>query len=311
MPLLKKIQTIAAKVETTIGTPITLAAADGVFNAWDIDLNPEIDVERREAQGSFDSLPSTVNARIGKMTFKSELGWSGTGLPSWASILLPACGYVASSQVLTPRSEAPGSNVKTLTMGAYINGLFKSIAGAMGTFKIVGPTGKRAYIEWEFTGVWQPPIDTAIIAPTYPTGDALRFAEVTLTYNAVEQCIANFMLDAGNKVVMRECPSTAAGYISALVTDREPKITLDPEAQLVATEDRHGYWMAGSEYALSCAIGGPSDSILTIAAPKAQIVSLKQADREGLLIDEVDLMCNKNDTAKDEQVSITFTDETP
>lgn len=309
--LLKKIQTIAAKAETTVGTPIALAAADGAFNAWDVDLNPTIDFEKREAQGSFDSLQGALGARTGKMTFKTEAGWSGTGLPTWASTLLPACAYVASAQVYTPRSEAPGTNVKTLTMGAYINGIFKSIAGAMGNFKMVLPTGKRAYIEWEFTGVWQPPTDVAIILPTYPTGDVLRFADATLTYNSVTQCVANMTLDAGNEVVMRECSTTEAGFISALVTGREPKITLDPEAQLVATEDRHGDWIAGNEYALSCAIAGTgTGALLTIAAPKAQISSLKQADRNGLLIDEVELYCNKNGDTKDEPVSIMFTDAT-
>lgn len=309
MPILKKLQVFAAKVEGTIGTAETLTASEGVYNAYDIKIDGDIEVQMRESPAAFGKRKGTAGARGGKMTFKTDLAWLGSGLPAWASVLFPACGYVESSQVFTPRSEAPGTNVKTVTLGVF-DGRKKSLAGAMGNFKIVFPSGQLAYIEWEFTGVWQAPTDTTIITPSHPDDIAARFASSTVTYDSVAQCVENVTFDAGNEVVLRECPDTAAGFKSALIVDRSPKLTLNPEAQLVATDDRFGDWIAGTEAAFSLNVTGKADSDFTLAAPKAQIMSVKDADRNGFLVDEVEMHCNKNGTTNDEDVSLTFTDET-
>jgi hypothetical protein len=267
-----------------------------------------IAVDQREGQGSFNYLSGVPGAREGKVTFKTDAGWDGTAtIPTWASVLLPACGYVNSSGTITPRSEAPGSNVKTATIGVYVDGVFKSIAGAVGTFKIVCDSGKQVMIEWEFTGVWQAPIDAALIAPTYPTALPIRYSTATTTFDGVALCVQNFTFDAGNEVILRECASTAAGYVSGLIVSRYPKATANPESVLVATQDRFGQWLAASEAALSVTLDTPTTSSLVIAAPKAQIMNVQEGDRSKLVIDDVEWMCNKNGTAADQEVSFVFT----
>ena len=156
MVMLKRRRVMAAKTEVTPGTAVSLANADGAFNAYDVMIQATIDVEEREAQGAFNRLSGVPGARTGTVTFRTDLGWDGTAtLPTWATILLPACGWVNSAGTLTPRSEAPGTNVKTLTLGVYEDGVLKTLAGAAGTFVLNCPTGKMAFIEWTFTGVWQ------------------------------------------------------------------------------------------------------------------------------------------------------------
>ena len=87
MPLLKKIQTIAAKVEATIGTAETLTASEGVFNAYDIDIQGDIQVEEREGQAGFDMLPGVAGTRKGTMTFKTDIEWDGSAtVPVWSSV---------------------------------------------------------------------------------------------------------------------------------------------------------------------------------------------------------------------------------
>lgn len=308
MPLLKRKRVMAAKVETTIGTPEALTTAEGVYNVYELSIQATIAVDEREAQGSFNYLSGIPGAREGKATFKTDMGWDGTAtLPKWASVLLTGCGYVDSSGTITPRSEAPGSNVKTLTIGVYEDGVFKSIAGAMGTFKIVCPSGKQCMIEWEFTGVWQAPTDVALIAPTYPTELPIRYSTATTTYNSVALCVENFTLDAGNEVILRECASTAAGYISALVVSRYPKATANPETVLVATQDRFGAWLASTEAILSVTLDTPTNSSLVISAPKAQIINVQESDRNKLMTDEVEWSLNRNGNTADQEVTFTFT----
>ena len=237
------------------------------------------------------------------MTFKVDCQWDGTSTPPpWATVFFPACGWVDSTSVFTPRSEYTGSNVKTLTMGCYEDGLFKSIAGAMGNFTGRFTSGKVVVIEFEFMGVWQAPTDVAIIEPTYPTDDLYRYAGATTTWGGVDQCVHEAVFNSGNNVILRECPDTAAGYVSAAITDRTPTITIDPEAALVATDDRYGDWIAPTIGAFSLAI----PSTMTWSAPKAQIMNVQEGERDKLQTDTITFNCNKNDATKDQELSITF-----
>lgn len=305
--LLKRVRTLAAKIESAIGTAESLAGADAALNVYNPMIQPTIETEEREGQGSFNYLSQVPGTRMGVATFRTDISIGATSLPEWATTFLPACGWVASGNTYNPRSEAPGASVKTLTIGLYENGLFKSIAGAMGTFNLVCPAGKMAYIDWTFTGVWQAPTDTAILAPTYPTDTPIRFASATCTWDSTAKKVAQVTFDAGNTVIMREDPTTAGGFISALVTNRYPKITADPESVLVATDDTHGDWIAGTEAAFVATLNGPSSSALTITASKAQIINNQEGDRNGIQVDQLEFSCNKNGATQNQELTLAFT----
>jgi len=312
MPLLKRLRVLAAKIETTNGTPEALTAAEAAFNVYDPMIQANIEMNEREGQGGFGYLPSVPGAYAGTATFRTMLEWDGTATePAWAETFFPACGWVKSGQVYTPRSEAPGSNVKTLTIGCYVNGVFKSLAGCAGKFKVVLPTGRPGYIEWEFTGVWQAPSDVAIITPTYPTVAPMRYTGGLAEWNDVNLCVESATIDSGNEVVLRECPTTDAGYISAIITNRQPKITVNPEAVTVAAQSRWAAWLASTQYTLELDVKGPdgatSDAVLSFDAPKAQIVNNQEGDRNRIVTDEIEFLCGKNGATHDQELSITFT----
>lgn len=312
MPLLSRKRVLAAAIETTVGTAESLDATDAAFNVYDASIQPTIPMDTREGQGGFGMLSAVPGTRLGTAKFRTLLQWDGTATePSWADTFFPACGWVKSGQVFTPRSEAPGTNVKTLTIGSYIDGVFKSIAGAMGKFTVTLPTGKVGYIDWEFMGVWQAPTDVALITPTYPTDEHLRFAGGLAEWNNVNLCISQAVIDSGNEVIMRECPTSVGGFISALVTNRAPKITVDPEATVVATQDRWAAWLAQTEYLLELDVAGPaggsSDAVLSFDAPKAQVMNNQEGNRNNIVTEQVEFACNKNGATHDEELQITFT----
>lgn len=307
MPLLKRKRVLAAKVEATSGTAESLSGTEAAFNAWDVLIQPEIDMEQREIQGAFGTRAAVPGGYKGKATFKTDCSWDGTTTePSWADVFLPGCAWVKSGQVFTPRSEAPGSNVKTLTIGCYLDGMFKSLSGCAGTFKMICPTGKPAYIEWEFSGVWIPPTDVSIVTPTYPTALPLRYANSTSTWNSVALCLENITLDAGNEVVMREC-AAGNGYEAAIVVNRMPKITGNPETRLVASSDRYGQMIAMTEGVLTWGLDGPTNSVLTLSAPKAQIIANKEGERNKIVVDDLEWQLNQNGSTVDSDVTMTFT----
>lgn len=306
MALLKRVRVLAAKVEATSGTAETLLAAQAAINAYDVEIQGEIEFIERPRQGSFGRLPGVLGPRGGKCTFKTDLyGDGAAGVPLWASTFLPACGFVDSGGVFSPTSEPPGSNVKTATIGVYENGLLKKLRGAAGTFKLMFPTGKPAFIEWEFTGVWVAPTDAAILAPTYPTIIPLRTSNATFTIASWAPCFESLEIDAGNNVILRECATSSdgSGYAAGLVTDRKPVGKVNPEAALVATKDNYGLWIAGTEEALSIALTDGTDTI-TVAAPKAQRVNVQEGDRNMIQTDEIDFQCNAS--AGDDELTITF-----
>lgn len=309
MPLLRRKRVLAAKIETTPGTPISLSASDAVFNVFDSQITPAIEFTPREGQSSFSPLHGTLGAYGGTVTFSHELAPGSGALPAWAATFLPACGWVATGSVYTPRTEAPGTNVKTLTIGMYQDGVFKSIRGAMGTFVIRCESGKPVMLDFTFTGLWVAPSDVAIIAPTYPTLKPLRFVSAGVLIGAWAPKIATLTIDAGNEVILREDANDAAGYSTALATGRRMTGSLTPESELIATKDYHGEWLSMVEQALAVVLssGGIGWSI---AAPKLQFTNVSESERNQVQIDTLEFQLNRSAAAGDDEMSLTA-DSTP
>ena len=309
MPLLKRIRTLAAKVEATPGTAEALTNAEGVFNAYDVMLQPSIAMTDREGSGSFNHLTAISEGQTATVTFRTDLAWDGTATePTIFSVLMPACGWTETTNVWKPRSEAPGTNVKTVTLGVYVDGLLKTIKGAVGSWVMTLPTGRMITIEWTFTGVYVEPTSTAIIAPTYPTDAPLRFASAAAcTFNSVAMKVEQITIDAGNEVVMLEDPTQASGFIHGIITNRRPTINANPESVLTATQNRHNIWTTSTAYAIQITLDGPSTSTLGITAPKAQILNIQEADRNRVVVDDIEFLCTKNGATQNEELYFTFT----
>lgn len=310
--MLRRKRVLAAKIESVPGTAESLAGTDAAFNIYNPMIQPNFPFETREGQGGFGYLPSVVGGKSGTATFRTMLEWDGSDTePSWADTFFPACGWVKSGGTYTPRTEAPGSNVKTLTIGVYADGKLRRLAGCMGSFVVTLPTGRPGFIDWTFTGAWVGETDQAIITPTYPTALPMRFASGAAELNDVVLRIESATINSGNEVVLREDPATDSGFFTALVTNRRPTVTLNPESVTVATQDRMGILLASTEYALELDVGGPegtsSDAVLSFDAPKAQIINNQEGDRNAINIDQLEMQCNKNGATHDQELSIVFT----
>lgn len=305
MPLLRRRSVFAAKVEATIGTAESLTATEGVFNCMNLAIQPNIAVEEREGQGGFNYNASVPSQRSGTATFSTEAYYDGSTVPAWATVLLPGCGFINTAGVFSPLSQGPGSSVKTLTIGGYIDGIFRKLSGCMGNFTIDLPTGRMIKFNWTFQGKWANPTDTAIIDPTFPTTLPMRMAAGSVSWNSVNMCTENITVDAGNEVILRECAGDASGIVSALVINRKPKITANPEMVLVATQDRHAQWLTTAPQSLVITTGASSENRLVITAPKAQIQNIQQGERSGLLTDEIEWLATANDDP-DEELTIEF-----
>jgi len=105
---------------------------------------------------------------------------------------------------------------------------------------------------------------------------------------------------------MRECvnASDRSGYVSALVTNRAPVITADPESVLVATQDRESLWLTPTAQAMVIQIGS-TGSAVTINAPKAQLENKQQGNRSDMLTDNLTWLATTG-SAVDTELTIVF-----
>lgn len=310
MVMLKRKRILAAKIEATSGTAETLAAADAAFNAYNVAIQLEIEKTPREGQGSLGHLSSVTGAHKGKVTFSIDLGWDGTATePLWADTFLPACGLVKTVNTFRPSSSVPSTSVKTLTIGVYEDGMFKSIRGASGNMKLICEAGKMVTAEFEFSGIWVAPTDVALLAPTYPTVAPLRYARGVTTFNSVDLFAQSVTLDLANTITYREsaAANNVSGYISTVITNRRPTITVNPEAKLVGTRDDFGQFLASTEAILLYEIAGPTTSKIVITAPKASMESIAEGDRNMLQTNDITFLCGQNGSTADQEIELVFT----
>ena len=313
-PLLRRRSVVAAKQESEVGTAETLAASDGAFNAFDADIQPNIDFQEREGQSALSPLTGMPNARGGQVTFAVELhgsGSPGSPVPAWATTLLPACGMYDDSDVFKFDSrppEASGSNTKTLTIGVYRDGLLKRLAGAMGTFVMRFTAGQIVRLEFTFTGTWVTPIDSALIAPNYPSQTPARCASSALTLDAWSPTWQELTVDIGNEVVLREDASKAAAYHSAVIVGRRVTGTINPESPLLATKDNYSDWLDLTQRAMALPVGSGSanGNQIDLAAPAWQITNIQEADRNGILAQDISFQLNRSADAGDDELTITW-----
>lgn len=298
--LMSRFRVMAAKVETTTGTAISLSATDGQFNVMDMAVSAEIPPTEREGQGSLTDLPPVPGARMGKLTFKHEVfGKGASGDPGWLSTLVGSCGFAVNTGVWYPISPS----IQTSSFGAYIDGRFFSISGAMGKVTFDFEAGKPVMGSYEFNGVWNAPSDVAIIAPTYPTVIPPRFAAATLTIGGTQYRIGKAQLILDNTLYMRQDVSHVSGYHSCAIVKRRYTLKVSPEAVALATKDWYAAHLAGTTFALNLVVGGTANNIITFTAPRLALINAPQnEDDSGIYRDGLEFLCTS--ATQDAEITI-------
>lgn len=308
MPILRKRAQLAAKIESTSGTLETFGSSDAAFNVFDVTMTPNITFTERQGNGSFSQMPSIAESYGATCTFTTEIYGDGAGgVPGWASTFLPACGWVNTTGTFSPKTDDPGTDVKTLSLGLYIDGLRWQMRGCAGTFKVTCESGKLARIEWTFQGVYVGCDDESMLSPTYPTAKPLRVTNATFTIGSASPCFNQLEIDAGNEVFLRPCAAIAdaSGIAAGIITGRKVNGTIDPETVLVATKDVWGNWLTSTEEAFSFSIKNATDKV-TFAMPKFQVTNLQAGDRDGMLIDTISYQANRSLAAGNDELTIAF-----
>lgn len=299
---------VAAKLEGTEGTAETLTNTEG-FLAFNAQVDPTIDMHERDPhRETLSPMISLAGRQSCKITFQTELiGAAAAGTAPYWGVLAKACGMSETLVAVTSATYKPATaSIPSITLAVYRDGKRKLITGARGNLKIDFEVGKPAIMTWEFTGASYADTDVALLTPTYPTIAPPTLLSATFTLDSYAANFSKIGIDLGNTVALRTDPSKASGHISALITGRKPKLTIDPEAVVVATKNWLTGWTTDAGVAMSLAMTQrAAGNKFTITAPAVRIEDLKEGNRTGLLTDEITAVLGLS--TGDDELSIAIT----
>lgn len=306
---------LAAKIEAVEGTPETLANADANLLIYDAEFEPSLDqFERAPLAADLSQFGPIAGKVSGTMRFKAELKGSGTaGTAPAIGKLLMACGASQTLVAVTSATYAPLTlAIPSLTIGLYSTpesgtGPRMMIAGSRGSWRFSAKVGEPVMLEFEFKGTYQTVADAASLVVTgLETTKPVALLGTSFTVHTFSlHKISTLTIDLANEVMLRTDIAAASGFFSALIVDKKPKFSFDPELETVATHDYFLRMRENTEASLSLAISGGAGNITTITAPRSQYTQVRPGMRDKIRILNVDGQLNRN-TGNDEW-SIAFT----
>ena len=299
-PRLRRKRVIKVALEDPRGTKVAGTQAILVF---DLEINPTAPFEERKGTGLYrgHTVTGVLGERTGTCSFKAELRGNGaSGMETGLAILLQACGLAKTLEVFQVHSDH--TNDKTISIDVWEDGRKKGLAGCSGNVTFEGEFGKRMFCNFEFSGIWQAPIDEALPAYAPLSTAPMLMQGGTFTLATEEIKISRLSLNMGSNPVPRADVAAAGGIAYFMVTDYDTVITIDPEADLVAGYDFYGIWLAGTEAAVSLILSDGTDKV-TFTIPKVQYREIREGDRDGIEIEEITGQCNHS--SGDDSVAIT------
>lgn len=307
-PLIWKRLQIAAKEESVEGTMEALTNSEAIL-ASNIVYEPEVDmIERPVASSSLSQFPKVAGGNHARLTFDVELKGSGSaGTPPEYGVLHKACGMdetiVGGTSVTY---NLASDSIITASLGWYIDGKFYGVAGCRGNRVLTLKTPGIGVFSYDFLGTDISNADVALLTGVnYIETVPAPFINAQFTLDSVAAVIEQLTIDFANVMALRPSANPAHGYVSTIIGDRVPKITLNPEDVLVATKDWWTKWKAGSGAALSTQIGATAGNICTITAPNVQIVGMKPGERNGIAIQNME--CEAKRSSGDDEYSEAYT----
>ncbi len=183
-------------------------------------------------------------------------------------------------------------NPQSITLHLYLNGILHVMTGCVGTYSIQADAGKFATVTFDFTGFYN-----AVTDVTFPTNyvfeDQLP-AQVQLGKIVIDQgfqpIVNSFTLDIANTVSQRDDINAANGLIGFRISDRKPKGGIDPEAELVATEDFWGVMAAAYQIPGQILIGTGAGNNVRLLWPSSQFENMTYKSRDGIRANDISMM---------------------
>lgn len=298
MAMLEKRGLVLVKIESTYGVdPVPVPATNAIL-VESPQVKPSGEVLKRNfVRSSLSPLPPAIGMKEVDITFKTELKGSGTanaggatGVPE-IDPLLQACGFASTLTAETTGGAGDGhidyspisDNKPSVTLYVYFDGIVHKVMGCVGNFKLDLKAGKYGVLDWTFKGLYVEPTDAAI-----PSGAVFNqqlpvpVLGANFTIGGYPAIIEGFTADVANKIEKRVSASAPEGVVGFIITDRDTKGEIDPEAVTVAAHNFWNKWKTGTAEALAITVGNIAGAKIDITAPKCVYASVDWAVRSGI-----------------------------
>jgi hypothetical protein len=306
MPKLKKRELIAVKVETTQGIDATPSATNDavlVENlSWSF-ANARM-VERGATKPTLGKLQAVHAGTLFEVSFDAELKGSGSaGTAPEIGPVLRACGMAETINAGTSVVYDPAStDHESVTIYLWEDGSVYRVTGAKGTASLAANTGEIGKFSITLTGHFGGLVDEALPAATYDSTVPPAVIGTSFSVGAFGAVINAVSVDLGNEVTTPPSMTSADGFGSVLITDRDVTGSFDPEATLVADQDWVSDWQNGATQAIDLSIGSDAGNQFALSIPTAYYKEISGGDRDGVATYEIGFGAAGDDAA----VSFTF-----
>jgi hypothetical protein len=240
------------------------------------------------------------------------LGASGAEItPTWAGDLVVGQEWIVSLYELgyMYRPESDQTNVESITLYVYKDGVLHKVTSCSGTFTLTGESGSIGQAQFEFQGNYLPPVEEptpldAVFEQTIPV--QVELAQMSINGDA-DFCAQSFTYALANTLNAKECMNALDGFDGYSITDREPTAALNPEATYEAF---HGWWEIFSDAVqipLHTRVGTTAGNIVRIYAERANFTGLTYGDRNNSVTLEAAFQLNGLSAAGDDELRVAFT----
>lgn len=297
MFVIQKGQLVAA-LETVAYVGETLTSTEFDIEVENLEWSEEVaEFQRKVADGTLDSFTSVMGMQSGTVTFTTPINTGATAgeEPKWGKFL-EACGYIKTTYTTTGFSWAPSADATHVPMTFECFEMFSSgvsadlnkqlvtrMVGCMGNVSFaIGDVGEPIIMTFEFTGQLTSVADRVAGSLLVPTGTSTvnpaAVLDATVTVNGVAKCISTFEINSGNSVNLWKCADESSGIKGAYIGSKELTLTIDPVAELLATDPVYTDWRDGVTGIVDISL---STTIpVAFSAPVAQKSTVGRGDRE-------------------------------
>ena len=307
MPILSERSQIAAKEESQEGVAESLAAADALL-VFAPGFYPNMEIlPRNPARDTFSGYSSVSGRRSADIVFRTELKGSGTAgtPPKWGK-LVKACGFAENIVGGTSVTYEPASTqIPSMTLAKYTDGVIQTIWGARGTVRVILTAGQPGMLEFEFTGADFSVADGNLLSSvTYDSTIPPIFLSASFSIDSYSALVERFHIDMANRVELQTDINSSSGHKTAVLVQRKPIGSFDPEMVTISEHDFFQRWRDGSQMSLTSTIGTTAGNRITLSAPSCRYVNLRESQRNEIASLEADFELSM--VSGDDELSITI-----
>lgn len=240
----------------------------------DLDIQPGGSANERNPASASLSPWRPGKPNLGPITVKFSAEYKGSGTANIAPEMGPAlrAAGMAQSILAGPNRveyDPISSGFPSVTIYAYLDGLFHKVMGCVGNVELVLEAGKQGMWHFTFQGLYTIPTDGAIPAgAVYHTTVAPIVESVNLTIGGYAALFSKFQFSPNNVISKRTSGNAPFGLFGLQITGRKPAGSVDPEAVTRATHDFFQLMQDATPQAISCVVGTSAGNRLTFTGPQ-------------------------------------------